>query len=135
MPAVSTTAPAVAITARRTVVRAVVIWLVGGLMSAFERHRNAIALVRSLATAHLGALLLQDRLARQLDAVALDGQHLHQNLIAFLQLIAHIVDTVLCDFADVQQSVSAWNDLDERAEVRRPGDFAEICLPAFDAAS
>ena len=32
----------------------------------------------------LGALLFQDGLARQLDAVAFDGQDFHQHLIAFL---------------------------------------------------
>jgi hypothetical protein len=38
---------------------------------------------RKLAAAHLGALLLEDGFARQANAVAFDGQHLHQHLVAF----------------------------------------------------
>ena len=38
---------------------------------------------RRRSTAHLRPLFFQDRLARQLDAIAFDGQHLHQHLVAF----------------------------------------------------
>ena len=77
---------------------------VGALVPAFKGHASAgRRTFRSLfAAAHLGALLLQDGLARQLNAIAVDGQYLHQHLIAFLQLVANIVDAMLGDFADVQ---------------------------------
>src|ERR1700686_2068230 len=35
---------------------------------------------------------------------------------------------MLGDFADVQQAVGAWEELDERAELREADDFAEIGL-------
>src|SRR5215469_1135759 len=123
MAAASTrTAPAwttVAVTTWRTAVLPVVVRLVGGFVSAFEGHRNAFALGWRFSSAHLGTLLLQDCLARQLDAIAFDGQHLHQDLIAFLQFVANVGNAVFRDFTDVQQSVGAWNDLDKRSEVRQ----------------
>ena len=36
---------------------------------------------------------------------------------------------MLRDFADVQQSVRARNDLDKCAEIGQPRDFAEIRFP------
>jgi hypothetical protein len=76
------------------------------------------------SAAHLGALLFQDGLARQLDAIAFNGQHLHQDLIAFFQLVANIVDAVLGNFADVQQAIGAGDDFDECAEVGQPSYLA-----------
>jgi hypothetical protein len=64
-----------------------------------SRHRQTF---RNHASTHLRALLFQNRLARQPDAVAFHRQHLHQNLIAFLQLIANIANAMLRHFADVQ---------------------------------
>src|SRR5579864_7236348 len=61
----------------------------------------------STSTAHLGALLLQDRLARQPDPVAFHGKHLYEYLVAFLQLIADIFNAMLGDFTDVQQTIGA----------------------------
>ncbi len=79
---------------------------VGSFVSALEGHRTAFAAAftttavrRKLTAAHLGALLLQDGFARQLNAIAVDGQHFHQNLIAFFQFIANIVDAMLSNFA------------------------------------
>jgi hypothetical protein len=86
---------------------------------------------RRRSPAHLGALLFQNRLARQLDAVAFDGQNFHQHLVAFFQFIANIFDSVFGDFADVQQSVQSRQNLDERAEIRQAADLAEISLPHF----
>src|SRR5271169_2374311 len=79
------TAIATAITPRRTAAFAVEVRLVGRFVSAFERHWNRGSLAafgtlrRSFSAAHLGALFFQDRFARQLDAVAFDRQHLHQD--------------------------------------------------------
>ncbi len=107
-------------------------------MAALKRDSRAAAFLRCSLTAarrlHLRALLFQNRLARQLDAIAFNRQHLDQHLIAFFQLVANIVDAVLGNFADVQQAVGAGNDFDERAEVRQPRDLAEIGLPYFGSA-
>ncbi len=78
---------------------------------------------RKRSSTHFGALLFQNCLPRQLDAVAFDGQHFHQHLIAFFQFIANIFDSVFGNFADVEQSVQAWQNLDERAEVGEAADF------------
>ena len=69
--------------------------------------------------------------ARQLDLVAFDADHLHHDLIAFLQLIPDIANPVFGDFRNVQQAVGAGEDLDERAEIRDADDFAEIGLADF----
>src|SRR5262249_56690314 len=60
---------------------------------------------------HFGALLFQDGLARQFDAIAFDAQDLHQYLVALFQLIRDFADTVFRDLTDVQQSVGSWDDL------------------------
>src|SRR5271167_4856290 len=49
-----------------------------------------------------GLLVAQDGFAAQANLVALDRQYLHENLIAFLQLVANRPDARLRDFADVQ---------------------------------
>src|SRR5260370_11734791 len=81
----------------------------------------------------LFARFSDERLARQPDLIALDGEHFHENLVAEFQLIANVTDAVLGDFADVQQAVGAGEKLDESAELRQPNDFAEISLPDFGA--
>ena len=86
---------------------------------------------RKFAAAHLGALLLENGFARQADAVAFDGQHLHQYLVAFFQFVANVLNAVFRDFADVQQAVGAGDDFDESAEVSQASDCAEIGLPDF----
>src|SRR5579863_10560344 len=65
------------------------------------------------STAHLGALLFQNRFARQPDTVAFHGQHFHQHLVAFFQLIANIGNAMFGHFADVQESIGSRNNLDE----------------------
>jgi hypothetical protein len=50
---------------------------------------------------HFGALLPQDGLARQLDAIAFDRQYLYQNLIALVQFVTNVFDAVFGDLADV----------------------------------
>src|SRR5580704_14514048 len=117
--------------------------LVSPLMSALEGNcwfgasaSTAVAAFRSrFASAHLGALFLQDGLARQLDTVAVNRQHLHQHLVAFFQLIANIIDAMFGNFTDVQQAIGTGDDLDKCAEIRQPRDFAEIGLPYFGSRS
>jgi hypothetical protein len=60
------------------------------------------------------------------NAVAFDGQDLYQNLIAFFQLFADVLDAVLRDFADMQQSVGAGMISTKCAEVSEAGDSTEI---------
>src|SRR5208337_4918949 len=100
-----------------------------------RRRRNSLSAFDSGATfaagRHFGPLLFEDRLAGQLDAVAFDRQHFHQHLVAFLQFVANILDPVLRHFADVQQPLGAGNDLDERAEIRQPRDFAQVGFADF----
>jgi hypothetical protein len=101
-----------------------------------QRHLARRRKIRCLARwfwkrspTHLGALLFQNRLPGQLDAVAFDGQNLHQHLVAFFQFIANILDSVFGDFADVQQTVQAGQNFDERSEIRQAADLPEIGLP------
>src|SRR5262249_49576174 len=68
----------------------------------------------------LFALFLEHRLAAELDLVAFERQHLHQDLVAFLQLVADFANAVFRNLADVQQAVGAGEDLDKRAEVHQP---------------
>src|SRR5580698_9097000 len=82
----------------------------------------------AIAATHLRALLFENGLARKPDAIALDGQHLHQHLIAFLQLVANIFNPMLRNFADVQQSIGPGNDLDKSSEIRQPRDLSAIRL-------
>src|ERR1051326_2681519 len=98
------------------------------------RSRFALARCRTRSrfpSAHLRALLFQNRLARQPDTVAFHGQHLHQYLIAFFQLVAYIGNAMFRHFADVQQSLGTGNNFDKRSEVRQPRDFPEIRLADF----
>src|SRR5277367_6406263 len=105
-------------------------FVVGKVSAAFDGQRRssgtftvarlAAAIRPSFAAAHLRALLLEDSLARKPDAIALNRQHFHQNLIALLELIAHILNAMLRHFADVQQPIGPRNDLDERPEIRQP---------------
>ena len=82
-------------------------------LTALRPLRSSACFGRRRSTTHFRALLFQNCLAGQLDAVAFDGQNFHQHLVAFFQFIANILDSVFGDFADVQQPVQA------RAEFRR----------------
>src|SRR6202158_701316 len=77
------------------------------------------------------ALLAQDSFAAQLDFVAFERQNLDHDLIAFLQLVAHVLDAVLRNLADVQQTVGAGENLDERAEFHQPNHLAQVRLADF----
>src|SRR5271170_6500581 len=63
------------------------------------------------------ALFLENRFAAEFDFVAFERQDLDQNLVAFLQLVSNLLDAVFRDLADVQQPVSAGENLDKRAEI------------------
>src|SRR5690349_12780877 len=86
------------------------------------------ALRRSLAAPHLRPLFLQNCLAGEPDAVALDREYLHQNLVAFLEFIANIFYAVLGNLADMQQAVGTRQDFYERAEIGEPGNLSQVCL-------
>ena len=70
-----------------------------------------------LRKSELLALLFQQRLARKLDAIALDAQNLDQYLIAFAQFVLHVFHAMLGNLTDVQQSVGAGKDLDKCTEL------------------
>src|SRR5580704_10393699 len=112
--------------------------IVGKISAALDGQRRsssafAVAWLHAfwsrLATTHLCALLLEDGLARKPNAITLNRKHLHQHLIALLELVAHILDAMLSHFADVQQPVGPRNDLNERPEIRQPGDRSQVSLP------
>ena len=112
-------------------------FVVGEIGAAFDGQRRSMcgfapsALAsavfrRKFAATHFCALFLEDGFARQANAVAFDGQHFYQYLVAFFQFVADILDAVFRDFADVQQAVGAWDNLDESAEIRQAGDCTKI---------
>src|SRR3984893_891237 len=97
-------------------------------MSGFTAALSSTIFRWKLAAAHFRALLFEDSLARQTNAIALDGQHFYQHLVAFFQFIANVLNAVLRDFADMQQTVGAGDDLDERAEIGQPRHSTEVSL-------
>ena len=99
-----------------------------GLNAAFDAALDATLGAAGRLGSHLGPLFLQNRFARQADAIAFDRQHLDQHLIAFLQFVADILDAVLGNFGDVQQAVGAGENLHESAEVGQTRDLSEISL-------
>src|SRR5207247_6625789 len=78
--------------------------------------------------ARFDPLVAQHRLATQPDAVAVDFDHLHQDLLAFLDLVLDLLDAVLGDLGDVQQPLQAGKDLHEGSEVGDARDLPEIGL-------
>src|SRR6202022_1191361 len=97
-------------------------------MSGFTAALSSTIFRWKFAAAHFRALLFEDSFARQSNAIALDGQHFYQHLVAFFQFIANVLDAVLGDFADMQQTVGAGDDLDERAEIGQPRHRTEVGL-------
>src|SRR5262244_1967318 len=77
-------------------------------------------------------LFFEKRLATEADLVAFDADAFDQNLLAFFQLVADVADAVIGDFRDVEQSLCAGKDLDERAEINYAGDGAEVTLADLD---
>src|ERR1017187_6206768 len=68
-------------------------------------HSRLLSSAELFRLRKLLALLAQNSLAAELDLVAFERQNLDQNLVAFLQLVAHFAHAVLGDLADVQQAV------------------------------
>ena len=133
-----TTVPAISGVRRSLAVEVRLIWLIGKISAALNHQRSRwnrlgfLSRWRRFTTSggrHLRALLLQDRLARKPDTVAFDGQHLHQHLVAFLQLIAHIGNAMLRHFTDVQQTFGSRNNLNKRSKIGQPSHFSQIGLP------
>src|SRR5579863_5594949 len=84
-----------------------------------------------LAATYLGALLFEERLVRQADTISLNSQHLDQNLVAFLQYVSDIRNTMFRHFTDVQQAVGSRKDFNKCPEVCQPRDPSEVGLPDF----
>ena len=115
-------------------------FVVGEIGAAFDGERRSVGrftaaalsstvLRWKFAAAHFCALLFEDGFARQTDAVAFDGKHFYQHLIAFLEFIAHVLNAMLRHFTDVQQAVSSRDNFDESPEIRQPSHGTEISLP------
>src|ERR1700756_1058273 len=85
-----------------------------------HRRRRGRSSFPAAARRHLGALFLENSLAREPDAIAFDREHLHQYLIALFQFIANILDAVLGDLADVQQAIRSRNNFNKSSEVGQP---------------
>src|SRR5689334_21786142 len=81
--------------------------------------RRLCVLGFGFALLELFALLFEDRLAAQLDLVAFEGEDFDQDLVAFLELVADVADSVFGDLADVQQAVGAGENFDEGAEIHQ----------------
>src|SRR5579871_743963 len=103
------------------------------LSSASTRHtsfstRTIGSSLRRIGQTELRSLFTKNCLPRELDAVALDRQHLHQDLIALTKLVLDLFHAMLCDLRDVQQAVRSREDLDKRAELGQTNHFAQIRL-------
>src|SRR5581483_1680510 len=61
-------------------------------------------------------------LARKLDLVAFLADAFDENLLTFLQFITNIANATIGDLRDVQQSIRARKDFDERAKVNYTAD-------------
>ena len=89
---------------------------------------TSAAFGRNRRQAQLLTLLAQNSLARELDAVAFNGENLDQDLIAFAKLVLDLLDAVLCDFGDVEQTVGAGEDFDKCAELCQANNLAKVRL-------
>src|SRR5579884_2507738 len=95
-------------------------------------HRSRCRSALSPRASRLGlralffALLAQHRPPAQADLVAFNGKDFDQDLVALLELIANVADPVLGHLADVQQTVGAGKELDERSEFGQANDPAQV---------
>ena len=60
-----------------------------------------------LLSLQLLALLPEHRAPAEFDFIAFERQNLDQDLVAFLELVADVLDPVLGDLANVQETVGA----------------------------
>src|SRR5512140_3587553 len=70
---------------------------------------------RTRACRRLAALVEQCLTAEADLAGRVDVDDLHQHLLAFLQLVAHVLHAVFRDLGHVEEAVHPRHDLDERA--------------------
>src|SRR5262245_25928296 len=68
--------------------------------------------------AGLDPLVAQDGLAAETDAIPVHLDHLHEDLLALLDLVLDLLDAMLGHLGDVQQSLETGKDLHEGPEVR-----------------
>jgi hypothetical protein len=93
---------AITVEVRLIVVSAVIAALESnGSFNGFARRcRCRCTCLRSASTfaaAHLCALFAQDGFTGQLHAVAFNGQHFNQHLVAFMQFVFHILHAMFRD--------------------------------------
>src|SRR6185503_8319612 len=96
----------------------------GSFTAALGRGR-----LRRQRLAGFDPLVAQHGLAAQPDPIAVHVDHLHQDLLAFLDLVLDFLDAMLGDLGDVEQAFHAGEDLDEGPEVGDAGDLAQVGLP------
>src|SRR6266404_7484781 len=78
-------------------------------------------------------LLGHRRAAAELDAApVIDPQDLDPRFIAELQYVFHLVDTMVGDFADMQEAIPVGHDLHEGAEFLDTNDLATVNLADLD---
>jgi hypothetical protein len=76
---------------------------------------------------------VQQRLHGQLDAALFIGFHdLDLDDLAFGQVVRDLLDALVGDLADVQQTVLARQQVDQSTEVQNFGDRAFVNLADFD---
>jgi hypothetical protein len=73
-------------------------------------------------------LLAKNGLPRELDAIAFDRKHLHENLVALTKFIFYFLDPMFSDLRYMKQSISAGEYLNERSKLSETDDLAEIGL-------
>src|SRR6476659_2260413 len=79
----------------------------------------------------LATLVSENRLARELDLVALFTYALHHNLLALFQLITNILDSSIRNLRNVEQAISPGRDFNERAEVHDSRNGSHVGLAHF----
>ena len=64
--------------------------------------------------------------------LVIDLKNLHVNDLAFLEVVADLVDAFMRDLADVQQTVAARQNLNDSAEVEQSLNLAFVNLTDFN---
>src|SRR6185503_5081456 len=64
--------------------------------------------------------------------LAVDLEHLHAHVVAFLELVRHALHALLADLRDMHQAVAARENRDERAEIHQANDLAFVDAADFD---
>ena len=78
--------------------------------------------------------LFNQSLHGKTDAIlVIDLKNLHANDLAFLEVVANLVDAFMRDLADVQQTVAARQNLNDSAEVEQSLNLAFVNLTDFNS--